>query len=119
MDPVDPAATFVPFLNAIADLPLAWCHVVDMALPELDTLAMIRANWSGPIITNNMLKQDSAEALLAAGKADAVSFGRAFIANPDLVERMQRGAALAKPDYPLLYTGEERGYTDYPAMAAS
>jgi N-ethylmaleimide reductase len=56
--------------------------------------------------------------LLAAGSAEAVSFGRAFIANPDLVERIRAGAPLAKPDYSLLYTGEERGYTDYPAMVA-
>jgi N-ethylmaleimide reductase len=47
-----------------------------------------------------------------------VSFGRAFIANPDLVERIAADAPLAKPDYTLLYTGEERGYTDYPTIGA-
>lgn len=117
MDIADPAATFGPLLDSVAQIKLAWVHAIDMALPDLDTLALIRKHWPGSIIANNMLKQDSAEALLAAGRAEAVSFGRAFIANPDLVERMWRGAALAKPDYTLLYTGEERGYTDYPAMA--
>lgn len=117
MDPADPADTFVPFLKAADGLGLAFVHVVDMGLPELDVLAMLRENFSGAIIANNNLKADSARALLDTGQAEAVSFGRAFIANPDLVERIAAGAPLAKPDYALLYTGEARGYTDYPAMA--
>ena len=118
MDPSDPAATFVPFLEAAAPLGLAFCHVVDMGLAEIDTLAMVRAHFGGPIIANNNLKPDSAAALVAEGRADAASFGRAFIANPDLPERIRAAAPLARPDYSLLYTGEERGYTDYPAMVA-
>lgn len=118
MDPSDPAATFVPFLKAAAPLGLAYCHLVDMGLDDLDALAMVRGAFGGPVIANNNLKPDSAAALLAEGRAEAVSFGRAFIANPDLVERIAAGAQLARPDYSLLYTGEERGYTDYPAMAA-
>ncbi|MDP4604756.1 MAG: alkene reductase [Erythrobacter sp.] len=118
MDPVDPAATFVPFLKAASTLGLAYCHVVDLGLAGLDTLAMVRTHFAGPVIANNNLKPDSAAALLADGRAEAVSFGRAFIANPDLVERIATGAPLAKPDYSLLYTGEERGYTDYPAITA-
>lgn len=119
MDPSDPAATFGPFLDAVNGMGLAFLHVVDMGLPEFDTLAFLRRHWSGPVVTNNMLKQDSAEAVLQAGKAEAVSFGRAYISNPDLVERMQAGAPLAKPDFALLYTGEERGYIDYPALDAA
>ncbi|MEN9684124.1 MAG: hypothetical protein RLZZ427_1875 [Pseudomonadota bacterium] len=114
MDPADPAATFGPFVKAADALGLAFLHVVDMGLADLDTLALLRANFSGPIIANNNLKADGARALLDGGRAEAVSFGRAFIANPDLVERIREGAALAKPDYALLYTGEARGYTDYP-----
>ncbi|MFM5949838.1 MAG: alkene reductase [Novosphingobium sp.] len=117
MDPANPAETFVPFVKAADGLGLAYLHVVDMNLPDLDTLALLRANFSGPIIANNSLKAESASALLDAGRAEAVSFGRAFIANPDLVERIAAGAPLAKPDFGLLYTGEERGYTDYPAMS--
>jgi N-ethylmaleimide reductase len=116
MDPADPAATFAPFVKAADALGLAYLHVIDMGLEGLDTLAMLRANWSGAIITNSGLTAQSAEALLVAGRAEAASFGRPFIANPDLVARMKSGAPLAKPDYSLLYTGEERGYTDYPAM---
>ena len=109
--------TFAPFLRATNDLGLAYVHVVDMGLEGLDTLAMIRENWSGAIIANNGLKADSASALLDEGRADAVSFGRAFIANPDLVERIRSGAELARPDYAKLYVGEAEGYTDYPSLA--
>jgi N-ethylmaleimide reductase len=117
MDPSDPAATFGPFVKAADPLGLAYLHVVDMDLPDLDTLALLRANFSGPIVTNNALKADSAAAVLEAGRADAVSFGRPFISNPDLVARFKAGAPLAKPDYTLLYTGEDKGYIDYPPMA--
>lgn len=116
MDPSDPEATFAPFVKAADALGLAYVHVIDMGLEGLDTLAMLRANWSGAIIANSMLTAESGEALLAAGRAEGIGFGRAFIANPDLVARMKAGAPLAKPDYAHLYTGEERGYTDYPAM---
>lgn len=117
MDPTDPAATFGPFAKAANALGLAYLHVVDMGLADLDTLDLLRSNFGGPIIANNNLKAESAAALLDTGRAEAVSFGRAFIANPDLVERIAAGAPLTKPDYSLLYTGEERGYTDYPAWA--
>ncbi len=116
MDPADPDATFAPLVKAVDGLGLAYLHVVDMGLEGLDTLAMLRANWSGPIIANNNLTAASAEALLEAGRAEAVSFGRPFIANPDLAARLRSGAPLAKPDYSLLYTGEKEGYTDYPML---
>ena len=116
MDTSDPAATFSPFVKAVDALGLAYLHVIDMGLDDLDTIAMLRANWSGPIVLNNMLTAQTAQTALDAGRAEAVSFGRPFIANPDLVARLKAGAALAKPDYSLLYTGEDKGYTDYPAM---
>lgn len=115
MDPSDPAATFGPFVKAANVLGLAYLHVVDMGLADCDTLDLLRSIFGGPIIANNNLKAESAAVLLDTGRAAAVSFGRAFIANPDLVERIAAGTPLAKPDYALLYTGEERGYTDYPA----
>lgn len=117
MDVTAPEETFVPFLKAANDLDLAYAHVVDMGLEELDSLAMIRENWLGKVIANNGLKVNSAAEILEAGRADAVSFGRAYIANPDLVERFRNGAHLTKPDYTKLYVGEAEGYTDYPTMA--
>ena len=116
MDVSDPEATFAPFLKALDPLGLAYVHAIDMGLPDLDTVALLRTNWSGPVIINNALTAETATALLDSGRAEAVSFGRPFIANPDLVERMRQGAPLANPDYSLLYTGEERGYTDYPSL---
>lgn len=118
MDISDPVGDFAPFVRAADGLGLAYLHVVDMGQAELDVLAMLRENWSGPIITNNNLTGDSAQAVLDAGLADAVSFGRAFIANPDLVERLRMGAALARPNFANLYVGEDKGYTDYPALDA-
>lgn len=117
MDVSDPAATFVPLIKAVAPLGLAYLHVLDMGLADLDTLAMVREHCSTPIIANNMLTAETGRALIEAGRADAVSFGRAFIANPDLVDRIRTGAPLAKPDYSKLYTGEEQGYIDYPTLA--
>ena len=116
MDTGKPEETFAPFIGAANDLGLAYVHVVDMGLEELDSLAMVRANWSGPVIANNSLDAAKATAVLKEQRADAVSFGRSYIANPDLVERMKTGAALAKPDYAKLYVGEARGYTDYPTL---
>ncbi len=121
MDASDPAPLFAAFVqkaNSIIDPSsgdgLAYLHVVDMALETLNTLTMLRENWNGPIITNNNLKADTARALLDSGRAEAVSFGRAFIANPDLPMRLRDGLTLAKPDFAYVYTGEEKGYTDYP-----
>jgi N-ethylmaleimide reductase len=114
MDPSDPESVFAAFVASAGKLNLAYVHVIDMGLEDLDTLAMVRSNWSGAIIANNNLKADSAAALLNEGRADAASFGRAFIANPDLPVRIRTGALLAKPDYGHLYTGEGTGYTDYP-----
>ena len=57
------------------------------------------------------------EELIANGLADAVAFGRPYIANPDLVERFAAGAELNKPERATFYGGDEKGYTDYPFMA--
>ena len=57
-----------------------------------------------------------ANAALAAGRADLVSFGRPFIANPDLSERFRRNAPLNPPDPNTFYGGDCRGYTNYPTL---
>jgi N-ethylmaleimide reductase len=116
MDPADPAETFAPLLAGAAGLGLAYVHVIDSEVPGFDPLALARSTFGGPVIANNNLDAARGAALLAAGRAEAVSVGRAFIANPDLVARIAAGAPLAKPDYAHVYTGEARGYTDYPAL---
>jgi 2,4-dienoyl-CoA reductase-like NADH-dependent reductase (Old Yellow Enzyme family) len=68
-------------------------------------------------VANEGFDQESAEALLAAGEADAVAFGRMFIANPDLPRRFRERAALNSPDPQTCYSSGAQGYTDYPALA--
>jgi len=117
MDMADVAEIFGPFIQAADGLNLAYLHVIDVGSEELDVKKMIADNWSGKVISNNNLVSKTAHGLLEDGHADAVSFGRAFIANPDLVERMRRDAPLAKVDRDTIYSGDEKGYIDYPAMA--
>lgn len=109
----DPKATFIPLLREADTLGLAYVHLVDVA----DTIGWVRENWTGNLIANNGLKPVPAVELLRSGQAQAVSFGRDFISNPDLVARLRAGAELARVDREHIYTGEERGYTDYPALA--
>lgn len=118
MDPSDPAETFGPFLEALSAHPYAYMHLLDMKLPEFDAPAFVRQHYQGPLILNNMLTKESGEAALQTGTADAISFGRAFLANPDLVERLRENWPLAKPDYTRLYTGDDQGYIDYPPYQA-
>ncbi len=80
--------------------------------------ARLRAIYKGRLILNNGYDFASAQQAIASGAADAIAFGRALLANPDLVERFRRGAPLNQPDYERLYVGEEKGYTDYPFLPA-
>lgn len=76
----------------------------------------LRALYSGNLILNNGYDFESGQQAVSSGAADAVAYGRLLLANPDLVERFRRGAPLNAPDYARLYTGEEKGYTDYPVL---
>lgn len=74
-----------------------------------------KAAW----MVNNGYDRDAAMQAVESGRADMVSFGRLFIANPDLVERFQTGADLNEPDGSTFYGGGAKGYTDYPALDAA
>lgn len=76
----------------------------------------LRSLYKGNFIRNNGYDFNSAQQAIKSGAADAIAFGRLMLANPDLVERFRRGAALNTPDYERLYIGEEKGYTDYPFL---
>lgn len=120
MADADPAETYAALLRAVDGMGLAYVHLIHVPNAGFDALELVRANWSGPVIENNGLTLDKARALLTEGKADAVSFGYAFIGNPDLVARFRAGAPLAKADRATFYTGhgdDTRGYTDYPALS--
>jgi 2,4-dienoyl-CoA reductase-like NADH-dependent reductase (Old Yellow Enzyme family) len=76
----------------------------------------IRALFRGPLVVNHAYARADAELAVTAGEADAVAFGRPFIANPDLPARLARGAELAVPDAATFYSQGEAGYVDYPAL---
>jgi len=86
-------------------------------VPQQD--ALIRSIYTGPLLLNSDYTPDHAEADIASGRADAIAFGRPFISNPDLVERIRIGATLApNTNVPASwYAPGEAGYIDYPALA--
>ena len=71
-----------------------------------------------PLISNGNLTRETGEARLQGNLCDAVAYGKAWIANPDLVERFARDAELNVPDVDTFYQGGERGYLDYPSLSA-
>lgn len=77
----------------------------------------LKAAFGGVFIANQGLEPEQAAGLLARGEADAVSWGRQFIANPDLVRRLQLGAPLNTPQPATFYGRGAEGYTDYPSLA--
>ena len=79
--------------------------------------AALRRRFSGIYMANNCLDGEAAQAAITAGTADLVSFGRAFISNPDLVRRLALGAPLTALDRASLYGGGRQGYVDYPPLA--
>lgn len=77
---------------------------------------LIRHHYNGTLIVNDGYGYDEARDALQQGAADAIAFGKLFIANPDLVERFAAGAALNDVAMDSLYSGTAQGYTDYPAL---
>ena len=101
---------------------VAYLHTVDSswsAGPALSAEfhARLRQAYGGRIIVCGGYDAARGAARIDQGLADAVAYGRAFIANPDLVRRMREGAALNAPDPGTFYGGGEHGYLDYPAMS--
>jgi N-ethylmaleimide reductase len=89
----------------------------DHALPaELALAKIARQHFQGVLMLNGGFDQASGEAALQSGLADAIVYGKAFIANPDLVARFASGAALNAVDFSTLYTPGATGYTDYPSL---
>ena len=120
----DPQAQFDYIVDQLNALGLVYLHVVEGAtggprdVAPFD-FASLRKRFSGTYIANNGYDLDLAKAHLDAKAADLVAFGRPFIANPDLVERLKSGAALAEMNPATLYGGGAEGYTDYPALSAA
>ncbi|MBB3917745.1 N-ethylmaleimide reductase [Rhizobium fabae] len=113
----DPAATFGHAAETLSRYGLGYLHVVQLGDPAFDYTVIKRA-FGGVYIANGGFDADSAEAAITSGATDLVAFGTKFLANPDLIERFRTGAPLNQPDPATFYQGEERGYTDYPTLAA-
>ncbi len=88
-------------------------------MDSADNASLFRHLFDGPMITAGGYTTETGVAPIEAGLADAVAFGRMFIANPDLPERIRKGAALNASDRLTAYGGGARGYTDYPTLTAS
>jgi len=90
------------------------------ALPQEQTILQVaRRHFKGVLMSNGSYTRESGESTVAQGAADAIVYGRPYIANPDLVERFAKQASLNEVNYDRLYGGGPDGYSDYPAMAAN
>lgn len=119
MHDADPVTTFSVAASGLNRFGLAYLHVVEPAGEQRAggrITPVLRAVFRGPIIANGGYGADTGNAAIAAGQADLVSFGEAFLANPDLPERLRTGAPLNEPDRATFYGGDARGYTDYPVL---
>lgn len=119
----DVDAQYEALVNELSDLGILYVHLLDhsaMGAPAVPTelKTKLRTSFKGPLILTGGFDKDSAEATLTANGADLIGFGRPFISNPDLVERLKTGAALNAPDMDTFYTPGEKGYTDYPTASA-
>ena len=114
---------YTALVQELSALGLMYVHLLDhsaLGAPPVpaELKAGLRAAFKGPFILAGGFDKESAQRALAEGQADLIAMGRAFLANPDLVDRMRRGQPLNTPDPSTFYTPGEQGYTDYPALAA-
>ncbi|PUE50290.1 alkene reductase [Limnohabitans sp. 2KL-1] len=116
-----PQAVFGPLVEALNQRGIAFIHFVEGSTGGPRDLAGFDFAWArqafkGAYIANNGYTRDMAIDAIASGRADAVAFGRAYISNPDLVQRLKANAPLAKANSSTFYAPGPEGYIDYPAM---
>lgn len=116
--------TFSVAVTKLNSYGLGYLHVVETAQnskgsseEDLAMSAQLRGLWKGLYIVNGGYDGPTGEEAIQAGRADAVAYGRSFLANPDLPERLQLRVALNQPDPTTFYGGDAAGYTSYPALA--
>ena len=123
MSDSNPVATFGYVTTALDRLGIAYLHVVEPRIKGTEEIAHgqapiavqhLRPKFSRTLIAAGGFTPASAEAIVTSGDADLVAFGRHFISNPDLPERLRRGLPLNHYDRSTFYGGDARGYTDYP-----
>jgi N-ethylmaleimide reductase len=120
----NPQPLFDYIVDQLNALKLVYIHVIEGAtggprdIAPFD-YASLRKRFGGAYMANNGYDVELATRVLAAGSADLIAFGKAFISNPDLVERLKRGAPLNEWDKTTFYGGGAKGYTDYPTLEAA
>jgi len=120
----NPQALFDYITDQLEALKLVYLHVVEGAtggprdFAQFD-YASLRKRFTRAYVANNGYDLALATKVLAANEADLIAFGKPFISNPDLVERLKRGAPLNEPDKATFYGGGAKGYTDYPTLQAT
>lgn len=122
MSDSNPVATFSYIAKELGKLGLGYLHVSEAVAGPMKVdgavriTPLIRGAFDGTLIVNGGYDAATAAAAIARGEADLVAFGVPFLANPDLPLRYRKGAPLNMPDATTFYSGEDRGYTDYPAL---
>jgi N-ethylmaleimide reductase len=125
MSDSDPHATFGYVAERLNAYELAYLHVIEpriRGIVEQETTDAdvtskdIRRIYRGTLIAAGGFTGESAEQIIVDGHADLVAFGRMFIANPDLPQRLRTGASLNHYDRSTFYGGDARGYTDYKSL---
>ena len=121
----DPKSLFTYLITELNKMPLAYLHLMGALYPldnlghwPKDVLGTYAALFDKPIISNGGYTRESAETEISEGKAQLVSFGSLFVANPDLVKRFELNAGLNIPDRATFYSGGDKGYIDYEALSA-
>ena len=114
--------TYRKLVPALVATGVQYVHLVDhsaMGAPPVpgELKLALRKAWPRTFILAGGFDREGAEAALRDGRADLIAFGRPFLANPDLVSRLQRGLPLNAPDFATFYTPGPKGYTDYPVAA--
>lgn len=122
----NPTALYTYLIGELGALDLAYVHLMNPLFPldafpawPRDVLGTFGGLTDTPIVANGGYTGDSARAEIQSGRAQLVSFGSLFVANPDLPWRLEQRAQLASADQATLYGGSEHGYTDYPALRVS
>jgi N-ethylmaleimide reductase len=120
----NPQPLFEHIVDGLNALKLVYIHVIEGAtggprdIAPFD-YAALRKRFSGAYMGNNAYDFELATKMLESGAADLIAFGKAFISNPDLVERLKKGAPLNPWDKNTFYGGGAKGYTDYPTLQAA
>ncbi|MBT2443382.1 alkene reductase [Streptomyces sp. ISL-36] len=111
--------TYTALVDAIDPLGIAYLHVHEPAPGIRELTLALRKRFSGAFVLNPATQDATSVeslALVEDGIADIVAYGRLFIANPDLPARLRNDGPYNAPDHSSFYSGDHRGYTDYPAL---